>query len=374
MRISGLELIEIRLPLREPFVSSFGSRSERCILLLRLEGSKGQEGWSECVAGEDPSYSYETTETAWHILNRYILPSVLGPEVLGPEDLQNATAAVRGHPMAKAAMEMAAWDLQAKELGVPLWELLGGGAAPVPVGVSVGLQPEDSLLHKVEEYLARGYSRIKLKIEPGRDVDTVRAVRHRFPAAQLSVDANGAYTLGDASRLKELDAHDLSMVEQPLERTDLRGHVELQEILDTPICLDESIRSEGDARLALELGACQIVTVKAGPSGGLASARAIHDLCLARGVPAWCGGMLESGIGRAHNLCLATLPGFSLPGDISESRRYWDQDVVTPEFTLAEGQMKPSTSPGIGVAPDRDRIRGLAVRHTAFGRLDFPVM
>lgn len=375
MRISGLELIEIRLPLREPFTASFGSRSHRRILLLRVEGCEREEGWGECVAGEDPSYSYETTETAWHILNRFILPALLGREIQGPEELAAVSAAVRGHPMAKATVEMAVWDLQAKEIGVPLWELLGGSGAPIPVGVSVGIQPDDdALLRKADEYLARGYARVKLKIKPGRDVDTVRAVRERFPAAQLSVDANAAYTLADASRLKELDAFDLLMVEQPLGHQDFADHARLQELLDTPICLDESIRSEGDARLALELGACQVVSVKPGPVGGLAGARAIHNLCDERGVPAWCGGMLESGIGRAHNLCLATLPGFSLPGDISESRRYWDRDIVNPEFTLDEGRMTPLVEPGIGVEPDRDRIRRLAVRHVAYGRLDRPVV
>ena len=375
MRISGLELIEIRLPLRESFTASFGSRSHRRILLLRLEGSEMEEGLGECVAGEDPSYSYETTETVWHILNRFILPMVLGCEIQGPEDIATVSAAVRGHPMAKAAVEMAVWDLQAKELGVPLWELLGGSGSPVPVGVSVGIQPDDAaLLQKADEYLARGYARVKLKIKPGRDVNTVRAVRERFPVAQLSVDANAAYTLADAALLKELDAFGLLMVEQPLGCQDFTDHSRLQELLDTPICLDESIRSEGDARLALELGACQVVSVKPGPVGGLASARAIHNLCVERGVPAWCGGMLESGIGRAHNLCLATLPGFSLPGDISESRRYWDQDIVSPEFTLDQGQMMPPVEPGIGVEPDRDRIRRLAVRHVSYGRLHRPVV
>ena len=375
MRISGLELIEIRLPLKEPFATSYGAWSSRRVLLLRAEGSEGEEGWGECVAGEDPSYTYETTETAWHVLGQFIVPTLIGHEIQGPEDIESAGAAVRGHPMAKAAVEMASWDLQAKELGVPLWELLGGSRAPIAVGVSLGLQSdEDTLLRKVDACMARGYARVKLKIRPGEDVGPVRAVRERFPTIRLSVDANGAYTLADASGLRELDAFDLVMVEQPLGYQDFADHARLQELIDTPICLDESIRCESDVRLALDLGACRVVTIKPGPVGGLASARAIHDLCKERGVPAWCGGMLESGVGRAHNLSLATLPGFSLPGDISESRRYWDQDIVSPEFTLHEEKMEPRLEPGIGVEPDRERIKGLAVRHEVFGKVSHPVV
>ena len=375
MRISAWELIEIRLPLREPFTASFGSRSDRRILLVRLEGDEGGEGWGECVAGEEPSYSYETTETAWHILHQYVLPALLRREILGPEDAASGLSTVRGHPMAKAAAEMAVWDIQAKDLDVPLWELLGGSNSGVPVGVSLGLEPnDDALVEKIGEYLTKGYARVKVKIEPGRDIDIVRAVRDEFPTIQLIADANASYTLADAARLMELDAFDLLMLEQPLGHEDLRDHAQLQRILDTPICLDESIRSEEDVRLALELGACQVVSVKPGPIGGLASARAVHNLCVEQAVPAWCGGMLESGIGRAHNLSLATLPGFSLPGDISESGRYWERDIVRPEFTLGNGRMIPSSGPGIGVEPDRERIRQLAVRCAASGKLTRPVV
>ena len=375
MRISGLELIEIRLPLRTPFVTHLGVRSDRRVLLVRVEGSEGEEGWGECGAGEDPSYTYETTETARHILEEFLLPRLVGLEVEGPNDFREAAGAVRGHPTAKAALEGALWDLQAKELGLPLWELLGGSGRSVRVGVSLGLHADaDELVRTVESYLARGYARVKLKIRPGHDIDPVRRVRERFPMLPLSVDANGSYKIEDTGRLQELDAFGLLLVEQPLGYRDLAGHARLQASLSTPICLDESIRCEEDLRLAVEFGACRVATVKAPTLGGLASARAAHDFCLERGLPAWVGGMLETGIGRAQNLALATLPGFSIPGDISESSRYWESDIVDPPFSLVDGEMRPSSAPGIGVQPERERIAELAVASETFGRVDAPVI
>ncbi len=370
MRIVGVELLEFALPLREPFETSFGVRSERRIILVRLAGEEGGEGWGECVAEEVPSYSYETVDTAWTTLEKFILPAFVGREILGPREILDPVAWIRGHPMAKAAFEMAAWDLQAKEQGVPLWELLGGSGEAVPVGVSVGLQPDqDSLFRKIEAYLERGYARVKLKIKPGRDVELLRGVRDRFPELALQADANAAYTLEDASRLQELDDLDLVLLEQPLGEQELLDHAHLQSLLRTPICLDESIRSLADVRLALELDAGRVFNIKPGRVGGLAESKAIHDLCRARGVPVWCGGMLESGIGRAHNLALATLPGFTLPGDISESRRYWKQDVIDPEFELEEGRMAPVPGAGIGVEPDLGRLRALTNRRIGFGTL-----
>ncbi len=375
MRISGLELIEIRLPLRTPFVTHLGVRAERRTLLVRAEGSDGEEGWGECVAGEDPSYTYETTGTARHILGEFLLPRLVGVEIKGPDDLREVNRPVRGHPMAKAALEGAVWDLQAKEIGLPLWELLGGSGRSVRVGVSLGLHADaDELVRTVGSYLARGYARVKLKIRPGHDIEPVRRVRARFPDLALSVDANGSYGIEDTDRLRELDAFDLLLVEQPLGHRDLADHARLQASLATPICLDESIRCEEDLRLAADLGACRVATVKAPALGGLASARAVHDFCLERGIPAWVGGMLETGIGRAQNLALATLPGFSLPGDLSESRRYWESDIVDPPFSLADGEMHPSRAPGIGVQPERERIAELAVASATFGRVDAPVV
>ena len=367
MKIRRAELAEIRLRLRERFEISSGTRQDRRILLLRLEGENGV-GWGECVAAEDPSYSYETTETAWHVLRRFVLPEVVGREADGPRDVLEPVGWIRGHRMAKAAVEMAAWDLDAKRAGLPLARHLGGGGGRVPVGVSIGIQPtDDDLLREVERHLARGYRKIKIKIKPGRDVEMLARVRQRFDDdAPLMADANSAYTLEDAERLRELDDLDLMMIEQPLAHDDYRDHARLQEELRTPICLDESVRSAGDAALALDLGSCRIVNVKPGRVGGHGSSLEIHELCASRGVPVWCGGMLESGVGRAHNLALATLPGFTIPGDISESARYWEQDVVRPEFELEDGHLRVPEGPGIGVEPNVERIRELTVRQEVF--------
>ncbi len=368
MKLTRFELREIRLPLREVFAISSGARQNRRILLLCAQG-EGAEGWGECVAAEDPSYSYETTDTAWHILEDFLLPALVGHEVLGPEEVFDPIPWVRGHNMAKAAVEMAVWDLLARSLGAPLAELLGASGEPVPVGVSIGLQSgDDDLLRRVEGHLAEGYARIKIKIKPGRDVAMLRKVRDRFPEAVIMADANSAYTLHDLPRLREMDDLGLLMIEQPLGHEDILDHARLQGELATDICLDESIRSVGDAELALELGACRTINIKPGRVGGLGPAREIHDLCRSVGIPVWCGGMLESGIGRAHNLILAGLPGFTLPGDISASRRYWEQDVVTPEFELSDGKMGPAPGPGIGVEPDMERIETLTVRKREFGR------
>ena len=366
MRIERAELRLVPLRLRERFEISSGGRQDRLVLLLALHG-EGETGWGECVAGEDPNYSYETTETAWHVLTDILLPAVVERDAAGPADVLAPVDWVRGHAMAKAAVEMAAWDLHAKLRGVALAEAIGGERRPVPVGVSIGLQPDDdALLRRVEGYVAEGYRRIKIKIKPGRDVGMLRAVRERFPDTPLMADANSAYTLDDADRLAELDALDLMMIEQPLAHDDVLHHARLQERLATPICLDESIHSVRDAELALELGACRIINVKPGRVGGFGESRRIHDLCRARGVPVWCGGMLESGVGRAHNVALATLPGFTLPGDISASRRYWERDIVDPEFEIVDGTLTPPEGPGIGVRPALDRIEAGTTRRAAF--------
>lgn len=367
MKVVGAELREIRMRLRETFAISSGSRQERRVVLLRLKGD-GSDGWSECVAAEDPGYSYETTETAWHVLTAFALPAILGREAEDPEELLAPTDWIRGHPMARAAVEMAAWDLHAKLRGAGLPEALGSTPRAVPVGVSVGLQPtDDDLLRRVGEYVEAGYRRIKVKIKPGRDVAMLSRVRERFPGAPLMADANAAFTLEDAPLLRELDGLDLMMLEQPLAWSDYLDHARLQEELETPICLDESIRSARDAELALELGSCSIINIKPGRVGGFAESRRIHDLCRERDVPVWCGGMLESGVGRAHNVALATLPGFTLPGDISESRRYWAEDIVEPEFVMTDGEMRLPDGPGIGVRPRTDRIDALTVRREVLG-------
>ena len=367
MRIERAELREVPLRLREYFEISSGGMQDRHILLLTLHG-EGLEGWGECVASEEPTYSYETTETAWHILTEFILPNVVGRDADGPEDVLAPVRWIRGHRMAKAAVEMTAWDLAARMDGVSLAEKLGGTRSAVPVGVSIGIQKTDEALYeKVAGYLAEGYARIKVKIKPGRDVEVLAGVRHRFPEVRMMADANSAYTLADADRLEGLDALGLMMIEQPLGHDDFLDHARLQERLRTPVCLDESIEHEGDLALALELGSCRIVNIKPGRVGGHGPSRRIHDAMRARGLPVWCGGMLESGIGRAHNVALASLPGFTLPGDISASRRYWERDLVDPEFEVSDGQMAVPRGVGIGVEPDRERIEALTVRRAVFG-------
>lgn len=366
MKIDRIELREIRMELVEPFEISSGVRQARRVLLINLI-SDGIIGWGECVAGEDPGYSYETTQTAWHVLTDLILKRIVGTEVATASCILDSINGIRGHRMAKAAVEMAAYDLEAKLKGNRLADHIGGIRDTVKVGVSVGLQPTDEELYqKVEEFIRQEYSRIKIKIKPGRDVEMLTGLRKRFPDFPMMADANSAYTLEDWPKLKALDDLDLMMIEQPLDCDDYLDHSRLQEKLQTPICLDESIRSVGDAELAIELGACRIINIKPGRVGGFESSKDIHDLCLANGLPVWCGGMLESGVGRAHNVALATLPGFILPGDISASRRYWHTDIVNPEFIVVEGEIHVPSGLGIGVEVKGDMVDELTVRKEVF--------
>ena len=353
-------------------MAAHGRVAERRTLLLTLHAD-GLDGWGECVALPEPSYSAETTDSAWAVLTELVLPRAVGHEVAaeaGASTDEGGERPVRSpdsHPMALATFEMATWDLTARARGLSLAKALGGERARVPVGISLGLSPTvDALAEQVERALADGYARVKVKIAPGRDVDVLTQVRARFPHALLSADANGAYTLLDAPRLRELDALDLQMLEQPLAPDDLIGHARLQEQMRTPICLDESVASLLDATAALDLGSCRVLNLKPGRVGGYAASLAIHDLMLAASVPVWCGGMLETGIGRAHNLALAALPGFTLPGDISASRRYWERDIVSPEHEVAGGHMRVPTGPGIGVEVDLERIEALTVRVATF--------
>ena len=367
MKIERAVLRELPLRLREFFEISSGGQQDRRILLLTL-ATEGLEGWSECVAAEHPSYAYETTETAWHVLTEYILPEIIGREGDVPEKLLDPVRWVRGHQMAKASVEMAAWDLAARAEGISLSQKLGGEREVVPVGVSVGLKPTDEELHEqVQGYIEDGYARVKIKIKPGRDIEMLAGLRERFPDIAFMADAKSAYSLADVDKLRELDALGLMMIEQPLSYNDFLDHARLQAQIETPVCLDESIKSEGDLALALHLGSCRIVNVKPGRVGGFAVSRRIHDTMRLEGLPVWCGGMLESGVGRAHNVALASLPGFTLPGDISASRRYWERDIVSPEFEVADGMMKVPRGPGIGVDLDIERIQSLTVREASFG-------
>jgi o-succinylbenzoate synthase len=366
MRVESIALREIRLPLREPFRISSGVVAERRILLLELRAADGATAWSECVAGEAPNYAPETIDTAWLAIRSWAAPRVLGVDVPHPRDVHALLARdFRGHEMAKAAVEMGVWALAAERDGVPLALLLGGERERVPVGISLGIQANPAALVERARAASRdGYRKIKLKIQPGADVEYVAAVRAALPEADLMADANNAYTLADVDTLARLDAFGLTMIEQPLEREDLVRHAELQRRLRTPLCLDESITSLARAEDMIALGSGRIINIKPGRVGGFTTALAIHDLCARHGIPVWCGGMLESGVGRAHNVALASLPNFSLPGDLSPSRRYWARDIVTPEWTMsADGFVRvPFDRPGLGVSVDRERIEELTVR------------
>ncbi len=351
MKLHGFELRRVRLPLVAPFRTSFGTQTERAALLVRALGPDG-EGWGECVALADPVYSSEYLDGAEHVIEHHLLPRLFARGEVSAAGVSPALEAVIGHRMAKAALEMAVLDAELRSAGVSLSSYLGAVRTEVDCGVSVGIQSSiGALLDVVAGYIGEGYRRIKIKIEPGWDVEPVRSIRERFgDDLLLQVDANAAYTLSDAGLLAHLDPFGLLLIEQPLPEEDILGHAELAKVVRTPICLDESIVSAQAAAAAIALGACRIVNIKAGRVGGYLEARRVHDVCHARGVPVWCGGMLESGLGRAANVALASLPNFTLPGDTSASDRYYAKDVTEP-FALENGQLAVPTGPGLGVAP-----------------------
>jgi len=367
MRLKKITLREIHLPLIAPFQTSFSETSLRRILLVETDVD-GVSGWGESTAGEDPFYSYETVETAWHIIRDFLWPILKEKEIASAAEVWDLLARVRGHNMAKGGLETAIWDAEAKQKNVPLAKLLGGVREEISCGVSIGIQPTiKDLIAKVEKELAAGYQRIKIKIKPGMDVEPARALRERFPRIRLMVDANSAYRLEDAPLLKQLDALYLIMIEQPLGWDDIYSHAQLQRQLDTPICLDECIHDLEHARAAIELGACRIINIKLGRVGGHTAAKRIHDICQAKSIPVWCGGMLESGIGRAHNIAMSTLANFTLPGDVSASRRYWAEDIIEPEVEVTrQGTIRVPTGPGIGYAPRMERIESLTHRMEVF--------
>jgi O-succinylbenzoate synthase len=364
VKIERLELRLLKLPLVHFFETSFGRIDEKHFIIVRVDG-EGATGFGECVAEQDPYYSAETNETCWHIIADFIAPRVLGATFGHPRELFPALKAIRGHNMAKAAVEMAAWDLYAKQRGEPLGRVLGGTRDRIASGVSIGIQRSlDDLAATVERELAAGYRRIKIKIRPGWDLDAVETVRSRFGAIPLMVDANAAYSLADANHLARLDPFDLMMIEQPLDYDDVADHAALQRTLKTPICLDESIKTVGIARQAIDAGACRIINIKPGRVGGFAESIRLHDLCASQGIPVWHGGMLESGIGRAANIHLSTLPNFTLPGDVAASKRYFDPDIIEPPIDVAaDGTIAVPTAPGIGVAIRDDRIAHATIRH-----------
>jgi len=367
MKIDRVELLLLKLPYVHFFETSLGREYEREFILVKIYCG-GICGYGEVVADHSPLYSYETNSTAWQILKDFLIPLVLEKSISEPHDFWREAKKYRGHPMAKAGLELALWDLQGKKEGQPLWKLYHGVRAEIPSGVSVGI--EDSiyeLLERIQSYLEQGYQRVKIKIKPGWDVAVCREVRKKFPDIPLQVDANGAYSLKDKEVLKRLDEFKLLMLEQPFPPYDLWDHSRLQKEMQTPLCLDESIISADSARQAFEMGSCRIINIKVGRVGGVVEARKIHDYCQEKQIPVWCGGMLESGIGRAHNLHLATLPNFKFPNDLSASKRYYAEDLIEPQVEVSrQGTIKVPDLPGIGVFPQEKRIRKATLKREMF--------
>jgi O-succinylbenzoate synthase len=368
MKIKRVELREIQMPLVHFFETSFGRTTTRRIVLVRVE-AEGLTGWGEVTAGETPFYSHETAETAWHVLRDFLIPWVLGKEWSSASEVAARFRPIRGHNMAKAALENALWVIEAQQKGLPLANAIGGTLEEIPCGVSIGIQNSvEELLEKIAAELSTGYQRIKVKVKPGWDVDVLERIRKRFPRIALMADANSAYTLADLAHLKQFDRFYLMMIEQPLGWEDIIDHARLQREISTPICLDESIHSADDARKAIEIGACKIINVKLGRVGGFTSALRLHEVCRAKNIPMWCGGMLEAGIGRAHNIAMSSLPGFTLPGDVSASRRYWREDIIDPEVTVsARGTIHVPQSSGLGYEPNLGRIEKVTLRKEVFG-------
>ena len=367
MMIDSVVLREIRMPLVRPFETSFGRTTERRILLVEVQ-SDGVTGWGECTVGEHPNFNEESTDTAWLTLTAELIPALLRATLDSAGSCPKALAAVRGNRMAKAALENAVWDAESQQMGIPLAELLGGVRKKIACGVSLGIQPSvGHLLEIVEEELAAGYQRIKLKCKPGCDVELFEAVRKRWPNILLSCDANASYRLKDEKHLRGFDRYRLLMIEQPLWHDDFYFHALLQQQLETSICLDESIRNRRDALAAIEMESCRVVNIKLGRVGGFSEAIRVHNVTAERGVPVWCGGMLETGIGRSHNIALSSLPNFSLPGDVSASKRYWEEDIVEPPVEVSpSGEITVPTVPGRGFEVKRSRVDHLTVRSERF--------
>jgi O-succinylbenzoate synthase len=367
MKIERVELRHIKMVLVSPFVTSMGTEYDEEHIIVRVDG-EGVTGWGESVAEGTPFYSYETVTTAWHILEEFLIPSILGKDLKDVDEAIGLYSKVRGHMMAKAGLEAALWDAFAKSKGISLSKMLGGTRDKVNVGVSIGIQSsETELIKKVEGYLAEGYGRIKIKISPGLDIQFVQALRKNFPDIMLQVDANSAYTLEDVELFKKMDDYDLSLIEQPLGYEDIFDHSKLQKQIRTTLCLDESIHSLDDTRAAIELKSCGIINIKPGRVGGFTESKLIHDYCASMNIPVWHGGMLESGIGRAGNVALASLPNFTLPGDISASKRYYKEDIVDPEFVVnPDGTMDVPVKPGIGVEVNMPMLEKVTVKKKDF--------
>jgi O-succinylbenzoate synthase len=370
MKIEAITLREIRMPLVHFFETSFGRTTERRILLVTVH-AEGVTGWGECTAGEDPYYNEESIDTAWYVIRRYLAPSLLGKEIKAGEECPTRFARVRGHRMAKGAVENAVWDAEAIARNKPLWQLVGGSLHEINCGVSIGIQETpEKLLEKITTELNAGYQRIKVKVKPGWDVNILERIRKQFPTVTLSCDANSAYTLEDVEHLKKFDQFNLLMIEQPLWNDDIACHAILQPQLKTALCLDESILHARDATAAITAGACRIINIKLGRVGGFSEAIVTHDVCRKANIPVWCGGMLESGIGRSHNIAMSTLPNFRLPGDVSASKRYWKEDIIEPEVVVSgNGTITVPQTPGRGFAIREDLVEKLTVRKETLKQL-----
>ena len=364
MQINSITLTEIHLPLVHFFETSFGRTYERRIILVRVEDTDGAEGWGEITCGESPGYSDEWTDSAWVTAEKILAPMVVDKEIESAADVWSLMKWARGHRMAKSGIETACWDLEARKLGVPLWKHLGGVNQTIECGVSIGIQDSvEQLIEKITTEVEAGYQRIKIKISPSWDYEIIKAVRKVFPDIKLMGDANSAYTLADIDKLKSLDDFDLMMLEQPLPHDDIIDHAKLQREIKTPICLDEPIKSPEDARKAIELESGKIINLKNGRVGGHTQSKLVEKICRENNIPVWCGGMLESGIGRAHNIAISTLPGYTMPGDVSASKRYWHEDIIEPAVEVSpQGTITAPESPGIGFEVKRDRIEKAAVR------------
>ena len=372
MKIDKIELILCQLPFVHFFETSFGREEDRTFILVKTF-AEGICGYGEVVADKMPLYSYETTKTAWSILQDFLIPLLFRKSLSDPQDFYESAKIFRGHPMAKAGLELALWDLAAKQQDLPLWRLYGGTQKEIPAGVSIGIQDSDSqLFERIHSFLEEGYLRIKIKIKPGWDISICRKVREKFPDIRLQVDANGGYRPDDKKTIEELDEFGLEMIEQPYAPYDLWDHSRLQRDMETALCLDESITSVETARQAIEMESCRVINIKAGRVGGIVESKNIHDVCQKNSMPVWCGGMLESGIGRAHNIHLATLPNFGFPHDLSASKRYYAEDLIEPPIDITpQGTIEVPDLPGIGVAPIENRILNASLTRKIFDSSDF---
>lgn len=371
MKLQEIAIRHLKMKMKAPFTTSFGTFYDKQFLLLEVTDELGNKGWGESVAFDSPWYNEETYKTNWIMLEDFLMPLVKGKEIEHPDEINELFSAIRKNNMAKSTLEGAVWDLYAKRTNQTLASALGGNKNQIEVGISIGIQNSvDQLLNLIDEYVKEGYKRIKVKIKPGWDVNVIRAIRERFPDVPLMADANSAYRLEDAELLKQLDEFNLTMIEQPLASDDIIDHATLQKQLNTPICLDESIHSLEDARKAIELGSCGIINIKIGRVGGLTEAKKIHDYCESKGIPVWCGGMLESGIGRAHNVALTTLSNFVLPGDTAGSDRYWNQDIINPEVTVENGYITVPVNTGVGYEPNLELIEKFTVEKKVYNLVE----